>query len=206
MNFSAITDSLLVGTSPGWRDFDMLRGPGRWAGNQYAVHAGSQAPRGDPTLRYVGSGPLTTRCLPIPVRALIEGVHLALEEIKSGGKVYTHCAAGRHRSVAMAASILIAQGLAPDGAMKLIKERRPVADPQAYHIRRRIMLFEQQWNVLQLTAGVHKAGKEYTLVPALKNGPGPKKTAKMESGQEEHLPTIHFCGGVQNNVSVKIGP
>ena len=46
----------------------------------------------------------------------------------------------------MAASILIAQGLAPEGAMRLIKERRPVADPEAYHIRRRILLFEQQWN------------------------------------------------------------
>jgi protein-tyrosine phosphatase len=76
------------------------------------------------------------------------GVQEALKEIQSGGKVYTHCAAGRHRSVAMAAAILIAQGLEPEGAISLIKSKRPVADPDAFHIRRRIELFARRWPTL----------------------------------------------------------
>ena len=153
MNFSSITDDLLIGTSPGRRDFDRLRELGVGLVINMRFSPGPRPPAGDPALRYVWFRTFDNPLLPIPIRALIQGVHLALEEINAGGKVYTHCAAGRHRSVAMAASILVAQGLAPDGAMRLIKERRPVADPDAFHIRRRILLFEQQWNVLQLGPG-----------------------------------------------------
>ena len=153
MDFSPITDNLLIGTSPGRRDFDMLRGLGVGLVINMRFMPGPRPPAGDPTLRYVRFRTFDNPLLPIPVRALIQGVRLALDEIKAGGKVYTHCAAGRHRSVAMAAAILIAQGLAPERAMRLIKERRPVADPDAFHIRRRILLFEQRWNMLQLGAG-----------------------------------------------------
>jgi hypothetical protein len=149
MNFSAITDSLLVGTSPNRRDFEQLRELGVSLVINMRWMPGPRPPADDPVLRYVWFRTFDNPLLPIPLRALIEGVHLALEEIQAGGKVYTHCAAGRHRSVAMAASILIAQGLAPEGAMSLIKERRPVADPTAFHIRRRIELFARQWNMLQ---------------------------------------------------------
>jgi len=149
MNYSPITENLLVGTAPRRGDFDLLREIGVSLVINMRWMPGPRPPSGDPTLRYVWFRTFDNPLLPIPLRALIQGVHLALEEIKAGGKVYTHCAAGRHRSVAMAASILIAQGLAPEGAMGLIKERRPVADPDAFHIRRRIMLFARQWELLQ---------------------------------------------------------
>jgi protein-tyrosine phosphatase len=68
--------------------------------------------------------------------------------MKSGGKVYIHCARGRHRSVAMAASILIARGWTPEQAMELIKERRRIADPRASHIRPRILQFARRWKRL----------------------------------------------------------
>ncbi len=153
MNFSPITDTLLIGTSPGRRDFDLLREMGVGLVINMRFMPGPRPPKADPSLRYAWFRTFDNPLLPIPLRALIQGVQLALEEIKAGGKVYTHCAAGRHRSVAMAAAILIAQGLAPEGAMRLIKERRPAADPEAFHIRRRILLFERQWNALQLGAG-----------------------------------------------------
>ncbi len=149
MNFSTITDNLLVGTAPGRRDFDLLRDMGVSMVINMRWMPGPRPPLGDPSLRYVWFRTFDNPLLPIPLRALVQGVQLALEEIKAGGKVYTHCAAGRHRSVAMAAAILIAQGLAPEGAMDLIKERRPVADPQAYHIRRRIITFARQWETMQ---------------------------------------------------------
>ncbi len=148
MNYSSITDNLFVGTSPGRRDFDILRDLGitmiinmRWS-------PGPRPTKNDTGLRYVQFHTFDNPFLPIPLRALIQGVQLALEEITNGGVVYTHCQAGRHRSVAMAAAILIAQGRPIEEAMALIKERRPVADPQAFHIRRRIELFARQWPLL----------------------------------------------------------
>lgn len=149
MNFSPITPDLIVGTSPRGSDFDVLRELGVGLVINMRWMPGPRPPANDPSLRYVRFRTFDSPFLPIPLRALIRGVQLALEEIQSGGKVYTHCAAGRHRSVAMAAAILIAQGLAPEGAMSLIKERRPEADPGAFHIRRRIMLFAREWNTLQ---------------------------------------------------------
>ena len=59
--------------------------------------------------------------------------------------MYSHCAYGRHRSVAMGACILIAQGYDPYSAMELIKQKRPVADPYAFYIRPRIMKFARQF-------------------------------------------------------------
>jgi hypothetical protein len=149
MNYSAITDNLFVGTSPRRGDFDVLRDLGVGLVINMRWMPGPRPIAKDPGLRYVWFRTFDNPLIPIPLRALIQGVQLALEEIKIGGKVYTHCAAGRHRSVAMAASILIAQGLAPEGAMGLIKERRPIADPDAFHIRRRIMLFASQWELQQ---------------------------------------------------------
>ena len=149
MNYSAITDSLFVGTTPGRGDFDLLRDLGVSLVINMRWMPGPRPAAGDPALRYVRFRTFDNPLIPIPLRALIQGVQLALEEIQAGGKVYTHCAAGRHRSVAMAAAILIAQGLAPEGAMGLIKERRPIADPDAFHIRRRILLFAKQWEMLR---------------------------------------------------------
>jgi protein-tyrosine phosphatase len=74
------------------------------------------------------------------------GARTALETIRMGGKVYVHCAYGRHRGVAMGSCVLIAQGYDPEDAMKLIAERRSVADPYAYYIRPRILKFAREWN------------------------------------------------------------
>jgi protein-tyrosine phosphatase len=59
--------------------------------------------------------------------------------------VLSHCKAGVHRSVAMASCVLIARGYTADEAMALIIEKRPVADPHAAHIEKRIRKFEKVW-------------------------------------------------------------
>ncbi len=149
MNFSTITDDLFIGTSPSRRDFETLRGLGvslvinmRWL-------PGPRPPADDPVLRYLWLHTFDNPLLPIPLRSLLQGVQAAVKEIQAGGKVYTHCAKGRHRSVAMAASILVAQGTDPLEAIRLIKERRPIADPEIFYIRRRIELFSRRWLELQ---------------------------------------------------------
>ncbi len=83
--------------------------------------------------------------VPLPIFQLWRGVEAALPVIREGGGVLTHCRAGVHRSVAMACCILIGAGYTAQEAMALVKEKRPVADPGAWYIRRRILKFEQVW-------------------------------------------------------------
>jgi hypothetical protein len=45
----------------------------------------------------------------------------------------------------MACCILIGMGYSAEEAMALVVEKRPIADPTIWHIRRRILLFEEQW-------------------------------------------------------------
>jgi hypothetical protein len=45
----------------------------------------------------------------------------------------------------MGSCVLIARGYEPEAAMKLVEERRRVADPQIYYIRSRILKFAQEW-------------------------------------------------------------
>jgi len=78
---------------------------------------------------------------------LVRGALAALETIQNGGKVYAHCAGGRHRAVTMGAAILIAQGYDPHAAMTLIKQRRSIADPFAFYIRPRILKFAREWGM-----------------------------------------------------------
>ena len=145
MDFSPITPDLFIGTTPAVEDYSRLPELGvrlvinmRW----------EYRPRPDPhpePLTFLWLRTIDSPFFPIPIQKLMRGAQVALETLRSGGKVYTHCAGGRHRGVAMGAAVLIAQGLAAEQAMQLIDSRRPVADPYAFYIRPRILKFAQQW-------------------------------------------------------------
>jgi protein-tyrosine phosphatase len=81
----------------------------------------------------------------MPMRTLQRGVEAALPVIQAGNAVLVHCRAGVHRSVAMACCVLIGMGQSADEAMQLVEQKRPVADPRLWYIRRRIVQFEQYW-------------------------------------------------------------
>ncbi len=145
MNFDPITPDLFIGTTPSLDDYPRLRDLGvglvinmRW--EHRPVPDLHHQPLSFLWLRTIDS-PL----FPIPIRKLQHGALAALETIRNHGKVYAHCAGGRHRGVAMGAAVLIAQGLDPFDAMKLIAERRSIADPFAFHIRTRILKFARNW-------------------------------------------------------------
>ena len=145
MNLSKITDTLFIGDTPRREEYDTLRGLGvRLVINMRFDRRLAPDP-GRPPLDFLWLRTFDTPLLPIPMRALNHGVSVALETIRAGGKVYSHCMAGRHRSVAMGAAILIALGHDPRQAMELIKTRRPIADPYAFHIRSRILRFARQF-------------------------------------------------------------
>jgi hypothetical protein len=145
MNFSRITDDLFIGETPHVLDYDYLRD----LGVRLVINMRLERPPAldlhMPPLNFLWLPTFDTPGLVIPIRFLVRGVHAALETFKNGGKVYTHCQRGRHRGVAMGASILIALGMDPHEAMDLIKLQRPVADPDIFYIRQRILRFADTW-------------------------------------------------------------
>ena len=159
MNFSPITNELFIGTTPYVSDYDRLRELGiRIIINMRYLRAPDPDPHPNP-LRLIWLPTIDSPLFPIPIQKLILGARAALETIQQGGKVYTHCEHGKHRAAAMGAAVLIAQGHDAFDAMRLIKERRRVSNPYAFHIRRRILHFAQQWDT-------DKKGQNDSSVPS----------------------------------------
>lgn len=145
-NFSNITDDLFIGTTPLVADYNGLRELGiKLIINMRLMHGPFPDEHPEP-LKLLWLRTFDSPFFPIPIYKLMKGAKAALKIIETGGKVYVHCAGGRHRGVAMGSCILIAQGYEPEAAMKLIAERRAIADPNAYYIRPQIMEFARQWN------------------------------------------------------------
>ncbi len=146
MDFSRITDDLYIGTTPSVQDYNQLRDLGVKLIINMRIERRPWPDPHKPPLSLLWLPAFDSPLVPIPIRFLQRGAHAALETICGGGKVYAHCAGGRHRGVAMGAAILVAQGHDPLAAMTLIKERRSFADPFAFYIRPRILKFARQWN------------------------------------------------------------
>lgn len=147
MNFSKITDDLFIGNTPNVDDYQRLHDLGvQLVINMRWEHRLRPDTHSEP-LSLLWLRTIDSPFFPIPMRALHRGVQSALDTIRAGGKVYAHCAGGRHRGVAMGAAVLIAQGYNPHDAMNLIKAKRPFADPGVFYIRSRIIRFAQQWKV-----------------------------------------------------------
>ncbi|HMR63818.1 MAG TPA: dual specificity protein phosphatase [Anaerolineae bacterium] len=145
MDFSAITDSLYVGTAPRSKDYDTLRELGIELVLNVRIDRWPYRDLHNPALRSLWLPTFDSAFIPIPLAVLRRGVVAALEVLEAGGKVYIHCTKGIHRSVAMAAAVLIAQGYSVDEATQLLKSRRAVADPDIWYIRRQIRRFARYW-------------------------------------------------------------
>jgi hypothetical protein len=146
VNISQITEDLFVGNMPFQRDYDRLRDLGvRLVINMRFTLGPSLDDHAEP-IETLWLRSIDSPFFPIPIANLILGARRALETIREGGRVYAHCAYGRHRGPAMGACILIAQGYPPREAMQLIKDRRAIADPFAWYIRPRILKFAKEWN------------------------------------------------------------
>ena len=145
-NFSKIIDDLFIGTTPSMEDYNHLRGLGVRLVINMRVEYRPRKDLHESPLQLLWLPTFDSPFVPMSVKYLHRGAKAALETMNNGGKVYVHCAGGRHRGVAMGACILIAQGHEADAAMQLIKSQREFADPYAFYIRPRIMKFARQWN------------------------------------------------------------
>lgn len=146
LNVSRITDYLFVSTRLRAEDLEAIR--------ELDVRlivgmiAGVPPPRRLAELKIdiLWLGTFDFVLFPIPLATLHRGVDAALPVIHDGHQVLVYCQAGRHRSVAMAAAILIGMDHSADEAMALIVEKRPVASPETWHIGRQIRRFEKYWH------------------------------------------------------------
>jgi protein-tyrosine phosphatase len=100
----------------------------------------------DEPLDWVHAPSIDSPLTPIPLKRLRTGVEAAIPVLAGGCGVLCHCREGRHRSVAMACCILIAQGCTAEKAMNLVAAHRTVADPRAFWIAPRIRKFERLWH------------------------------------------------------------
>jgi hypothetical protein len=145
MDFSQITNDLFIGTTPTAMDYDILRDLGVRLVINMRLMRGPHPDVHPEALNFLWLRTIDNPLILIQIQKLHQGTRAALETIRNGGKVYSHCAKGRHRSVAMGAAILIAQGHTPETAMQLIKQQRPIADPGIFYIRSWILRFARQW-------------------------------------------------------------
>jgi hypothetical protein len=100
---------------------------------------------GHPPVKLIWLPTIDKPFFPMPIKTLAKGVKAALPVIDDGSSVLVQCIAGVHRSVAQAACVLIGMGFDADQAMRLIHEKRAVADPYVGYIQKRIRLFEKKW-------------------------------------------------------------
>jgi protein-tyrosine phosphatase len=96
-------------------------------------------------LKWVHAPSIDSPLTPIPMERFRTGVEAAIPVLAAGGGVLCHCREGRHRAVAMACCILIAQGCSAESAMRLVEAGRSVARPRAFWIAPRIHRFERLW-------------------------------------------------------------
>ena len=141
MDVSQITENLFIGTTPEPADDNRLRELGVTLVINMRFERRPYPDSHNPPMQRLWLPTFDTPLIPIPMGALRKGVRAALGAMDAGGKVFVHCAAGVHRSVAQAAAILIAQGSMMPEAVALIKTQRTVADPDIWYIRRRIEKF-----------------------------------------------------------------
>lgn len=145
MDYSQITEYLYIAAKPKGADAAAIRELGVRLVISMVAHRRPAAEFDEPPLKTLWLRTFDFFLLPIPVHLLEQGVLAALPVIDEGHRVLVFCQGGRHRSVAMAAAILIAKGYSADEAMALIARRRPKADPYAGHIERQIKKFEAAW-------------------------------------------------------------
>jgi len=154
LDVTQITDQLYVGAQPPADAAAALRALNIGLIISMRAEARPPAVFSQPPLSLLWLSTWDSFFIPIPLKALERGARAALPVLERGQAVLAHCHRGRHRGVAMGAAILIAQGATAADAMQLLRERRDIADPDIWHIRRQIVRFERRWRTQPYPARV----------------------------------------------------
>ena len=145
LNISQITDSLYIAASPqGVHAPEIIERRVRLIISMLWIRPAEEFSQ--PPLELLQLRSVDSPLFPIPIGSLTEGVNVALPVIEQGNRVMIYCRKGKHRSVAMTCCVLIGLGYSTAEAMRLVAEKRDVADPDIWYIRRRIEKFAEVWN------------------------------------------------------------
>jgi hypothetical protein len=145
LDISKITDQLYIAAHPKSRHSDLIRGYGVTLVLCMIFHPPALVYWRD-HFQMLWLPTFDAPQLPMPLSRLVRGVNTALPVIEHGESVMVYCRQGRHRSVAMACCIMVGLGFSSTEAMELVKSKRPIADPDAWYIRDRILKFDEIWN------------------------------------------------------------
>lgn len=143
--YSKINDFLFIGTTPEPEDYHRLLSDGIDLVINMRFWVNPHPNEAIEGMNFLWLRSFDNPIIKIPMRNLFKGVEEAKNVIQNGGRILSHCARGRHRSVAMGASILISQGFTANDAIALIKQQRPIVDPEMFYIKERILRFEKMW-------------------------------------------------------------
>lgn len=136
-NYSQITENIFVGSTPKSLDISKLKKQGFGL----IINMRIDKKISSNILKILWLPNIDLSPFPLRHKHMILGAREAKKTLKKNEKVLVICRIGRHRSVAMAACLLIDQGFSPEEAKKLIKEKRPIADPYAKNIENTIKVF-----------------------------------------------------------------
>jgi hypothetical protein len=144
--YSQITDQLFIAAWPVAENFpEIVDLRVRLVINMDWVQPDSKL--GEAPLRLLTLKTSDSRLTPMPVDKLLTGARAAAETMAEGDKVMVYCKGGVHRSAVMACCILVTQGQTPGEAIRLVKEKRPVARPDDGHYKKIIEDFKAAWIV-----------------------------------------------------------
>jgi protein-tyrosine phosphatase len=143
LDYSVITPYLYIGRLPSRQDLDFLKELNIGLVINMRFEKRMNVRGRQVAFQNLWLPAVDTRFTPIVSSKIDRGIIAALETIDQGKVVYVNCKLGRHRSVVMAACILIAKGYDAVSAMKLIKQQRPAADLEPLYIRKQILQYER---------------------------------------------------------------
>jgi prolyl-tRNA editing enzyme YbaK/EbsC (Cys-tRNA(Pro) deacylase)/rhodanese-related sulfurtransferase len=184
MDLSRITDDIYVGSQPDATQAEALRGLNIGLVINMRAEQRPHPAFGTPPLSSLWLRTYDFFLTPIRMSTLEQGARAALAVIGQGRRVLVHCQRGRHRSVAMAAAILIAQGYTAGDAMRLLSQKRPVADPQIWYIRRQIEKFERHWRARAKTMTTPQTPLTPNMPAGGSASAGPTLSASAQRVQE----------------------
>ena len=145
MDISKVTDYLYVGSRVGKEQADELK----TLNFNLIISMIGQIPPDEiytlPPFKTLWIKTYDTFFTPISIKKLLVGIEAALPIIQNKGKVLVFCMQGRHRSIVMAAAILISMGHTSEQAIGLLIVARKVADPKRWYVRIQIKAFERYW-------------------------------------------------------------
>lgn len=144
-NYSAITENLYIGTTPRGADYQHLKDLGVTMIINMRLEWPPLVMSRQRLFRVVWVPSIDSPYFPISQKRLLTAATKAAKEIKQDGIVYAHCQVGRHRSVIMAAAILILMGYDMQTIKKLVTTRRPVADFTASQVRDALSIFSRNY-------------------------------------------------------------